>query len=202
MDTPLKAHLHPISLQRWQEGKMEYMRYKYKLMPHDIVVDLGSYRGEFADQINQNFGCRVICVEPTDNIRCLAGKEWATIIEKAAGTEVGVQRFGGLFYYTSLFEDNEKYGFRDFPTFDVNNLFHQRIGLAKINVEGAEYVLMNHIIDAGLHKNVENFQIQFHLIDQDSEKEWRSIAKKLSETHEITWRMPFCWENWQLKAEI
>lgn len=199
METPLKAHLHPVSIQAWQENKMEHIRYKYKLMPHDTVIDLGAYTGEFAEQIHDQYGCNVICVEPTDSIKRLAGKPWVTIIEKAAGTGVGVQRFGGMFYYTSIFEDNEKYGFRDFPTFDVNDLLNQPIGLLKINVEGMEYTLMNHIMEAGLHKNVDNFQVQFHLVDTESERNWRAIAKRMYETHEITWRMPFCWENWKRK---
>lgn len=193
----LVAHLHPGFLQYWQDHAMEYMRYKYKLLPHDIVIDLGAYAGDFAEKIHEDNGCDVVCVEPTDSIQRLQGKSWARIIQKAAGTKEGTERFGGQFYYTSLFETDPKFGFKDFPTFDVNTLLTQPVALLKINIEGAEYVLLNHILDAGLQSNVENFQIQFHLLDHNSEKDWKAIAKRLHETHEIEWRVNFVWESWK-----
>jgi hypothetical protein len=73
--------------------------------------------------------------------------------------------------------------------------------LLKINIEGAEYDLLHHIIGAGLHTRIKNIQVQFHQIAGVPYERWyKEIAAKLSETHSLTWHYPFCWENWQLKA--
>lgn len=194
----LVAHLHPVSQAYWVNNKLEYLRYKYPLMPHDLVIDIGAYNGDFAEEIHNQHGCRVTCVEPTDSIFRLQHKPWCKIINKAAGIEEGVARFGGMFYYTSQFETNDEWGFKDFPTFDINTLLTEDVAVLKINAEGAEYSLMPHILESGLQKNVANFQIQFHLIAMDSEKQYSQIKKKLSETHQLSWRSPFCWENWVL----
>ncbi len=193
----LVAHLHPGWLQFWQDKSMEYMRYKYKLMPHDLVIDLGAYQGDFAEEINNQHGCQVICVEPTDSIRRLEHKPWCRIVQKAADTKEGTVRFGGCFYYSSLYETDEKYGFKDYPTIDVNSLLTQPVALLKVNIEGMEYDILPHILASGLQSNVENFQIQFHIIDHESEKKYAAIAKKLSETHEPEWRCNFVWESWR-----
>ena len=192
----LVAHLHPVSQAYWVGHHLEYLRYKYKLMPHDLVLDVGAYNGDFAEEIHNQHGCQVICVEPTDSIFRLQHKDWCRIINKAAGTEDGTVRMGGLFYYTGMFETSDEWGFKEFPTFDINTLLTQEIALAKLNVEGAEYQLMPHILESGLQMNVKNFQIQFHLLTPESEKEYCIIKKKLSETHQIEWRSPYCWESW------
>lgn len=199
MSNDLNASLHPGWQSYWSDHRLEYKRYEYKLLPHDIVIDLGAYQGQFAEEIHRQHGCNVICVEPTDSIQRLANKDWVTIIQKAAGTKDGVARFGGMFYYTSLFEDDEKYGFKDFQTFDVNTLLSQEVALLKVNIEGMEYELMNHIMDQGFQKNVQHFQVQFHIISHLSETEWKVIAKRLYETHKISWRFPFVWESWERK---
>lgn len=192
----LVAHLHPVSMRHWVDNHLEYLRYRYKLMPHDLVIDLGAYQGDFAEEINKQYSCEVICVEPTDSIFRLQHKPWCRIINKAAGTGEGITRFGGMFYYTSALETSEEWGFKDFPTFDVNTLLTKEVALLKCNVEGMEYQILPHIIESGLIRNIENLQVQFHLINMDSEKEYAQIKKKLMETHQITFRCSFVWENW------
>lgn len=192
----LVAHLHPVSQAYWQNHSLEYLRYRYKLMPHDLVVDLGAYNGDFAEEIHNQHGCNVICVEPTDSITRVMNKPWCTVINKAAGTKDDIVRFGGMFYYTSQFETSDEWGFKEFPTFDVNTILNQQIALLKINIEGAEYDVLPHIIESGLQRNIDHIQVQFHLVDMDSEKKYMAIKKKLSETHQIEWRCPFVWESW------
>lgn len=195
----MSAEPHHENQLKWQENKLEYLRFRYKVEPTDLVVDLGSYDGIWAEEFNRQHGCMIVCVEPTDSIFRLQHCEWAVIINKAANTHEGKVTFGGCFYYSSLFEGDAKYGFKDFPCFDVNTILDKPIKLLKINCEGMEYDLMNHIIDAGLAKNIENVQIQFHVMPGfDHEGEWEKIAKKLEKTHAIEWRCGFCWESWYL----
>jgi hypothetical protein len=118
------------------------------------------------------------------------------VINKAAWTHDGTVKVGGAYYYTSQFEDLT----HEYECFDVNTLLSRfdEIALLKLNVEGAEYELLNHIIDAKLHRRIRNLQVQFHQIeDEPFEELYGAIASKLSETHTLTWRYPFVWENWR-----
>jgi hypothetical protein len=87
----------------------------------------------------------------------------------------------------------------------VNELIEQYeiIDLLKVNIEGAEYDVLNHMIGAGLHKRIKNIQVQFHQIDGVPYGVWyKEIEKHLSLTHTRTWHYPFCWESWQFIQQL
>lgn len=190
-----KVTLNENSLAAWQDQRLERIRYEYELTKESTVIDLGAYQGEWAKEIHARYGCGPMAVEPTEYIRDYHGP----VINKAAGTHNGKVSFGGRCYYSSIFEPGD----HEYECFDVNCLIdqYQVIDLLKVNIEGAEYDVLNHIIDAGLHNRIKNIQVQFHQIEGVPYKLWYDeIAKKLSVTHDLSWHYPFCWENWQLKA--
>jgi hypothetical protein len=168
-------------LTQWQEQNLEYLRYEYDLNPSDYVIDIGSYRREWADTIKQKFGCHVECFDALDN--------------RAAWTHNGTIKLGGQYYYTSAFDDVNK---QDFTCVDIAPFLNKEVALCKINIEGMEYELIMYMINSGLMKNIKNLQVQFHLIDSiDCKTTYRELAKRLRETHSITWQHPFIWENWK-----
>lgn len=194
--TETKQHisLDPESLRTWQDNNLEHIRYEYDLTPESIVIDLGAYKGEWANEIHARYGCQVVVVEPTEYINDFRN---GPIVNKAAGTHKGKMSFGGRAYYTSTFEPGD----HEYECFDVNELLgqYETIDLLKINIEGAEYDVLSHIIGAGLHKRIKNIQVQFHQIAGVPYEKWyKEVADKLSETHSLTWHYPFCWENWTL----
>lgn len=185
--------LNSDSLTLWQDQRLERLRYEYDLTPDSIVIDLGAYQGEWANEIHARYGCQVTGVEPTEYINDF---QHGPIINKAAGTHNGKMSFGGRAYYTSIFERGD----HEYECFDVNNLLEQyeTIELLKINIGGAEYDVLNHITGAGLHKRIKNIQVQFHQISGVPYETWyKEIDKKLSDTHLLTWQYVFCWENWK-----
>jgi FkbM family methyltransferase len=186
--------LHPESLDTWQRLRLERLRYEYDLNPQSIVIDLGAYRGEWANEIYARYGCKVAVVEPTEYIR---DYQHGQIINKAVGTHNGKISFGGRAYYSSIFESGD----HEYECFDVNKLLEQypSIDLLKINIEGAEYDILSHIIGAGLHTRINNIQVQFHQISGVPYEKWYGeIESKLKLTHYTTWKYSYCWENWQL----
>ena len=76
-----------------------------------------------------------------------------------------------------------------------NNIKH--IGLMKINIEGAEYDLLVHLIETSYIGRINNIQIQFHDFVKDAEKRMIEIEEKLAKTHKLTYQYPFVWENWK-----
>lgn len=190
-----KITLDPASLKTWQDNDLEHVRYEYDISPEDVVIDLGAYRGEWATEIHARYGCKVVAVEPTEYINDF---KRGPIINKAAGTHNGKMSFGGRAYYTSIFENGD----HEYECIDINTVIEKypEIALLKVNIEGAEYDILSHVIGAGLHSRINNIQVQFHQIAGVPYGTWyNEIAKKLSETHSLTWRYPYCWENWQLK---
>lgn len=193
----MRVTLNEESQAVWQSRNLEYLRYEYDLKPDDLVIDIGAYRGEWAQRIMDEYGSLMIAIEPTDNITQFAAFAGAKgVINKAAATYNGKMRFGGAYYYTSAHEEPT----HEYECFDINSLLskYEEIALVKINIEGEEYRLLNHVIDAGLHKRIRNLQVQFHQIeDEPFEELYGAIASKLRETHHLTFYYPFCWENWR-----
>jgi hypothetical protein len=179
--------LNQDSLREWQGQDMEPIRYAYDLLPEDTVLDIGSYKREWGKEIEQRYGCKVEYFEALDN--------------RAAWLFDGTIEMGGAFYYTTAFakEKPHRYG-----CVDIAPYLQREIALVKINIEGGEYALLDYIIEKGLMGNITELQVQFHVIDNpdiDYEKVYKWLAEQLSQTHELTWRWPFCWENWRRKKE-
>jgi hypothetical protein len=63
-----------------------------------------------------------------------------------------------------------------------------------LNVEGAEYAILNQLIDSGTVSQIQNIQIQFR-VSNNSEQDYKLIESRLKKTHKLTWRYPFVWEN-------
>lgn len=173
--------LNKDSLKQWQEQNLEHLRYEYDLKGGEKCLDIGSYQREWANEMIKRYMVTVECFDALDN--------------KAAWLYNGKLAMGGAFYYTSMFAEKTD---SEFWCVDIAEYLQQDIAVCKVNIEGGEYQLLKYIIDKGLIKNIDNLQVQFHLIEgKDCEKMYSELAEKLSETHKLTWRYPFCWENWK-----
>ena len=86
---------------------------------------------------------------------------------------------------------------RDFLTV-IEDLDLQKIDLMKINIEGDEYKLMNHILKNEKITLTDQYQIQFHNFVEGAENKRTEIISELKKTHRRTWCYEFVWENWEL----
>lgn len=194
----MRVTLNEESLALWQSQNLEHLRYEYDLKPDDVVIDLGAYRGEWSEEIFRRYKCKIILVEPGPWI---AGCHAGLVINKAASTYNGKQKFGGAYYYASSHEEGET----EYECIDINPVIRQEkeIALLKMNVEGAEYDLLEHIYKAGLMPRIRDLQVQFHLIEgEDSRMRYEVLSELMMETHSLTWQYPFCWENWRYDGEM
>ena len=78
---------------------------------------------------------------------------------------------------------------------------HRRIDLMKINIEGGEYELLDHLVEVGLISDIKNIQVQFHHFVPNAEERMKSIHGELERTHMLTYQYKFLWENWKLKND-
>lgn len=176
------------SLKLWQDSEAESMRYNYSgISNDDLVIDIGSYQKEWGNEMIKRYGCKVESFEALDN--------------RAAWTYDGEIAMGGQFYYTSMFDKGQLGEVKKYKCVDIAPYLQSEIAVLKMNIEGAEYELLAYIIEKGLHKNIRNLQVQFHQIDGFGwQQGYDYIHDELLKTHELTWRYPFCWENWQRKT--
>ena len=75
-----------------------------------------------------------------------------------------------------------------------------RVDLMKINIEGAEFDLFDHLIESGLATRINNIQVQFHNFVDDADKRMAIIQLQLKATHFIIYSYPYIWENWERKV--
>jgi len=164
------------SLTGWNES----LRYDYDIGYGDVVLDIGSHKGVFSREFRS---------------------KGASVVEFDIHTQLawlydGELNIGGSGERATYLQEGKNY-----PCVDVLRFLDTRVALCKINIEGGEYDLMDYILESGLQKNVENFQIQFHKVG-DFEGRYERMAENLTKTHSISWRQPFVWENWRLNYEI
>lgn len=69
--------------------------------------------------------------------------------------------------------------------------------IMKINVEGAEYEILDKMLQLDLVKHVRLFLIQFHTNVQDHADRYAAIATGLAKSHDLLVRRPFVWEVWE-----
>lgn len=173
-----------------------------------VVFDLGGYEGQWASDIYSKYNSHIFIFEPNE--------AFFRQVEKRFEKNIKIQVFNiGLSnksYKTKLYlSDDGSSMFRDdkeefviitlrkaIDFFTENSIVN--IDLMKINIEGGEYELLEHLIDSSFIKNIKNIKVQFHdFIIDNAEKRMLDIHSKLHKTHKIIYQYPFVWEHWQLR---
>lgn len=183
----------------------EKKRLDYDLNQSSVVIDLGSYHGEFAQNIYNKYKCYVYCFEPFKEFYDYSK---LTVIEdkiKFYNFALGDGDDRKKIYFkddeTSFFNVGDSYEeilIKDYGK-EIANLNIKNIELMKINIEGAEYDFLEHILDNNFHEQIKNLQIQFHSNVENYKKRRNKIREKLKATHKIEWQFPSVWESWSIK---
>lgn len=184
---------------RHENGDNTY-RVNYNLNTDSVVVDLGARHGNWSDLIKQKYGSKIYCFEVvTEFCNQLINKGYNTFCF-AVSDEKNKIKLGVFESEASIFYSDSDFEVESIPANDIFNLInHNHIDLIKINVEGAEYKIIENLISTKNINKIKNLQVQFHLFSGIKNNDYEIISKKLSETHTLTWRFPFVWENWELK---
>ena len=197
-----------LEAKRWFRDNGDLtLRLEYDLRPDSIVVDLGGYVGDFAQQIYDRYGCTIHLFEPVPSLhaRCV---ERFVGIKKIFCHNYGLGSNSGFFPVT---DNEDKSSFVSHSKTDkyvnaelrsisevFDSLALDHIDLLKINIEGGEYDVLPAIINAGWMSKIKNIQIQFHTCGDNYESARESIRTELAKTHVETWCYRFVWENWRL----
>lgn len=194
-------------LQGWfQTEGDKTLRLNYDLHASSLVLDLGGHTGQWASDIFSKYCCTIHIFEPVI--------EFATDIKQrfVKNNKIFVHNFGlsnenkmvKIFIdgsSSSMYREGEDFGSgRLVKAINFLQDSHiEKIDLMKINIEGGEYDLLEHLIDFGYVKYIKNIQVQFHDLLPNAEQRMLMIQRELEKTHNLTYQYLFVWENWRLK---
>jgi FkbM family methyltransferase len=176
-----------------------------------IVVDAGAHTGEWAQNILDRYNPTVHAFEPDPrNYRQLEKKAHANsrliphdfgLGDKDESVRMTLEDMGSTIYT----DGSDKTGVpsAEVQIRDITNAweslgFHH-VDLMKINIEGAEFPLLERMIEVDLLQSVGCFLIQFHEWHPGAYRRRRNIRKALGKTHQLVWDYHFVWEKWILK---
>lgn len=196
---------HIARLEKWYaiDGDQN-LRLNLNLTAESVVFDLGGYDGNVAVEIHARFGCPVWVFEPCPSFFAaihnrlhrnpvfklfpfgLAGSNRKeTISLDGAGTSTF--RTTGKTEEIELRKASEF--FAEYPVPEID--------LLKVNIEGGEYDLLDHLIESGLIRRVKELQVQFHEdVLPDADRRMRAIQAGLAATHRVNWQHEWIWESW------
>jgi FkbM family methyltransferase len=187
---------------------MEEFRLQYPLDASSIVLDAGSFRGDFIDWCRKRWGCTVLAFAPSSGFRKnieqrFAGDGRVRLFDYGLGAkteriDLSIQGDSTTVYFDKSTKI-ESVLIRDvaevFAELALND-----VALFKINIEGGEYPLLVRMLDAGLVSRVRFFQVQYHSIGAGPEGPAVArdrIRERLSETHREEWCVNGGqWESW------
>lgn len=186
---------------------MEPERLHYDLTKDSLVMDLGGYRGDFAAEIHNKFGCRILVFEPMTIYASGIMKRLnelgadATVYPYGLADSSLTMDIALAGDRTSAFAEAGNNGpmmpavFRDIISF-LDDQQIKAVDLIKINIEGGEYALLRRLLDAGRIGMFKHLQVQFHTFIKDFGEKYLALRKDLERTHHLAWRRPFVWESW------
>lgn len=184
------------------------LRQEYDLGPGSLVLDVGGFEGQWASDIVARYGCEVHVFEPVpdfaERIRTrFARNPLVTVHAAGLAAAAGTARLTVSGDASSHARDGAGDAV-DVALEGVGDVFEtlgrERLDLVKLNIEGAEYDLLDHLLDSGLIERIVDLQVQFHAFVPDAAERMRSLRDRLASTHRPTYQYDFLWENWRLRS--
>lgn len=212
--TKLKKRFAPTpfekAIKKWFKDKGDQtLRLNYELTESSVVFDLGGYEGQWSSDIYNKYGCTIYIFEPVK-------KFYQEIVARFEGNNhIKVFNFGlansntscdiSLSADGSSIYSNKEGNYEQITLVRAIDFLREhkieKIDLMKINIEGGEYDLLDHLLNAGYVENITDIQVQFHDCPElpNSFERMHNIQRELAKTHILTYQYyPFVWENWHL----
>lgn len=184
----------------------ETLRLNYDLDEHSMVFDLGGYEGQWASDIFSRYGSTIHIFEPVADFakkteQRFRGNKKIFVHDFGLAKADGSANISVNGTDSSLYKKGQELvpsRFVEAIEFMHNNNI-KKIDLMKINIEGGEYDLLEHLVETGFVRNIDNIQVQFHDFVPKAQQRMAMIQENLQKTHSLTYQYLFVWENWRRK---
>ncbi|NQX89915.1 MAG: FkbM family methyltransferase [Halioglobus sp.] len=173
-----------------------------------IVMDVGAFTGSWAQHMVDRYDPIIYAFEPNPQsfkkLQCKATDNTKLRpLEYGLGDKDEIVEFTLKGLGSSMCDERSAHSDIDRTAVQIvaidrawRELDLGHIDLMKINIEGAEFPLLQKMIEAGLLGNVKCFLIQFHEWHPGAYRKHKKIRQELSKTHQLEWDYHFIWEKW------
>jgi FkbM family methyltransferase len=173
-----------------------------------VVVDVGAFTGSWAQHIVDRYDPLIYAFEPNpDSFEALEEKAASNPklrpLQYGLGDEDVTVDFTMNGLGSSMCDERTRHSDKKRIKVEIaavdrvwNELKLGRVDLMKINIEGAEFPLLDKMVKTDLLKNVDCFMIQFHEWHPGAYRKRQQIREELSKTHRLDWDYHFVWEKW------
>lgn len=178
----------------------------HEINEKSVVVEVGGYTGVWSEKLNNKYKPDFYILEPVEKFRTELVKKFKSnnnikILDYGLGKpgtfEVSLDTDA-----TSIFDntgkEKETITIKSFSDF-LNENSINTIDLMQINIEGAEYDLLDELINSGLINKIKKIQVQFHLNVENAVLKRQRIRAQLASTHREILNYPFVWEVWEIE---
>lgn len=200
------------SRQAWASIGADPMHlYRADLDASSVVVDVGAYTGEVAADIRDLYGCRVCAFEPAPQFYDQLARRFEDD-PQVSTFPYGVGAADATLPLALAGQGSTVHGAPDegAETVDVQirdvdaaltDLGVDRIDFLKMNIEGAEYDVLERLFETGWNERIRYLLIQFHeWYPRADRRRWTS-RRRLRATHDQVWSYPWVYELWCAKDQ-
>lgn len=172
--------------------------------PGDWVLDVGAYRGDFTARMRDR-GALVTAVEPIQEFASALtgrfdGDIAVTVLPVALGDHEGLTTLLLAEDGSSAWVEGDQA--EQVRLVDVATVVgERRANLLKINAEGAEFDVLERLIETKQIQAVDTLLIQFHRFVPESRSRRARIRQQLKRTHYCKFNVPWVWEQWILRSK-
>lgn len=177
---------------------------------NDVILDVGGYRGDWTAEMCWRYGCRVIILEPVPRFAEEIAKRFernsrVTVIAAGLGPRDGqlpmfVADDGSSFVRAGS-QGQQKI---EAPVISARRLFEEQridaIACLKMNIEGAEYDLLDSMCADHHLPRMGCLLIQFHDVGPATSLRLDRTRAAIAKTHVPKFRFDLVWERWDSPA--
>ncbi len=171
-----------------------------------VVMDVGAYLGEWSERVLARAAARVLAFEPNPIVvdrlhQRLDNYPTAKVFEYGLASRDmnAVLRLAGpgsTVHATSYTHGKRTVQLREVVAV-LDELAVDHIDVLKVNIEGGEYDLLEHLMLSHWLPKIENLLVQFHEWIPASHRRRRRIRRALVSSHHLVWDYPWVFELWR-----
>ena len=181
------------------------------LTEDSIVFDVGGYAGDWAEKIYNKYKCTIYVFEPVkefyDNIvKRFKGNDKIKVFHIGLGDKTYTTdiKLTEDLVGTSVYRETNITGkIETVKIVDIIEFMKEHklktIDLLKLNIEGEEFPLLEHLIKNNKLKSFNNLKIQFHNFMESAAERKENIRLHLQKEFELIYDYFFVWEGWKRK---
>lgn len=179
---------------------------KFNLPNSPIIFDIGGYKGTWVEVAKKYHPDSIIYIfEPVKHFYNIIVSKYELdpnvkiynfgLSSETKKINISVSEDSSSIYKDGVMEEIELKNISDFLL--ENNI--EKVHLAKINIEGEEYNLLDHLINENDLLKIENYCIQFHNFIKDYENKRLKIIEHVKLFYDRPINYDFIFECWTLK---